>query len=92
MRGQSSPQYDVVLVVGYFVIGGLFIPRPGVGEVSVGSEGCGGCTGGRVEGSSIERGVELVLCRAADWLLFCQCVLGATVLKWETLPIVRTLV
>jgi len=92
VRGQSSPQYNVVLVIGYFIVGCSFVPHPGVGEVAVASEGCGGCTGCRVEGSSVERGVELVLCRAAGWLLFCQFVLGATVLKWTTLPIVRTLV
>ena len=83
MRGQSSPQYDVVLVVGYFIVGCSFIPCPGVGKVAVASEGCGSCTGCRVKGSGVEHGVELILCRAACWLLFCQCVLGASVLTWD---------
>jgi len=80
---QSSPQYDVVLVIGDLVVGCSFVPRPGVGEVVVVSEGHGSCTGGRVKGGSIEHGVQLILCRAACWLLFCQCVLGASVLKWD---------
>jgi len=83
VRSQSSPQYNLVLVIGYFVVVCLFVPCPGVGEVAVVSEGHGGCTGGRVKGSSVEHGVDLVLCRAAGWLLFCQCVLGASALKWR---------
>jgi len=78
---QSSPQYDVVLIVSDLVIGHSFIPCPGVGEVTVASEGCGSCTGGWVEGGSIEHGGELFLCQATYWLLFCQYVLGASVLK-----------
>ena len=80
---QSSPQYDVVLVVGYFVIVCLFIPRPSVWEIAVSYKGGCCCACGGIKGGSIERGEEWVLCRAAIWLLFCQRVLGATVMKWR---------
>jgi len=79
---QLSPQYNVVLIVSDLVVGRSFVPCPGIGKIAVVSEGHGSCTGGRVKGSSVECGVELFLCRAACWLLFRQCVLGASVLKW----------